>query len=99
MQPPRPPGTGISVEYRFKCFNGEINEYDHFACLVQCERMSFAFPIQAPLTWVGDRGDGDLVVGFTCAEACDDVLDSPQLLSYLDFLMLLPEKHTQLKMN
>lgn len=57
--------------------------------------MSFAFPIQAPLTWVGDRGDGDLVVGFTCAEACDDVLDPPQLLSHLDFLMLLTKKHTQ----
>lgn len=62
--------------------------------LVQRERMSFAFLIQAPLTWVGDRGDGDLVVGFTCAEACDDILDPPQLLSHLDFLMLLTEKHT-----
>lgn len=59
--------------------------------LEQRERMSLAFP---PLTWVGDRGDGDLVVGFTCAEACDDVLDPPQLLSHLDFLMLLTETHT-----
>lgn len=47
-----------------------------------------------PLTWVGDRGDGDLVVGFICAEACNDVLDPPQLLSHLDFLMLLTEKDT-----
>lgn len=63
--------------------------------LVQHERMSFAFLIQVPLTWVSDRGDGDLVVGFTCAEACNDILNPPQLLSHLDLLMLLTEKHTQ----
>lgn len=40
------------------------------------------------LTWVGDRGDSDFVVGFTCAEACNDVLDPPQLLPDLGFLVL-----------
>lgn len=49
-------------------------------------------PIPAPLTWVGNRGDGDLVDGFACAEACDDVLDPPQLLPHLGFLVLLVEK-------
>lgn len=44
------------------------------------------------LTWVGNRGDGDLVDGFACAEACDDVLDPPQLLPHLGFLVLLVEK-------
>lgn len=47
------------------------------------------------LTWVGNRGDSDFVVGFTGAEACDHILNPPQLFSDLDFFLLLTEKHTE----
>lgn len=49
-------------------------------------------PGSSCLTWVGNRGDSDFVVGFTGAEACDNILNPPQLLSDLDFLLLLKEK-------
>lgn len=48
-------------------------------------------PGSACLTWVGNRGDSDFVVGFTRAEACNYILNPPQLLSDLDFLLLLTE--------
>lgn len=43
-------------------------------------------------TWVGHRGNRDLVVGFTGAEAGDDILNPPQLFSDLDFFLLHTEK-------
>lgn len=43
------------------------------------------------LTWVGHRGDSDFVVGFTGAEACDNILNPPQLLPDLGFLLLLTD--------
>lgn len=46
------------------------------------------------LTWVGNRGDSDFVVGFTGAEACDDILNPPQLLSDLHFLLLHTKRQT-----
>lgn len=40
------------------------------------------------VTWVGDGGDRDSVVGFACAEARHHVLNPPQLLPDLGFLLL-----------
>jgi len=44
------------------------------------------------LTWVGNGGDSDFVVCFTGAETCDNIFNPPQLLSDLDFLLLITEK-------
>lgn len=74
---------GIGKKNMTAGFNEKIQSQVHSDLL--CRHGTYS----ACLTWVGNRGDGDFVVGFTAAETCDNILNPPKLLSDLDLLLLL----------
>lgn len=89
---------GIIISGMTKSSNDDIKQSDHMAwATFHSKHILLSTPPGfACLTWVGNRGDSDFVIGFTRAKACDYILNPPQLFSDLDFFLLLAEtqRHT-----